>query len=297
MAIISRKGKRLNLTSLSILVVDDQPFYRNLMLEVLRSVGVDNVTLAVDGLDALDALESFTPDIIISDWIMPEMDGLELTKKIRRLRDERIRMTPIIMVTSNNRQSQIVEARNCGVDTFVLKPVSLKAIASRIKEVIETPRDFVIVDSYVGPCRRRNKMPENYIGPLRRHDDPVELETNEELIKSARWNVIKYTKQISMYLLQLHQGDISCIKDIQNNIFEIVKIVPLLKDEKLNKICISLNTYIERSSKGSEVRTDIIAKHIEALNILTGSTVASRAQEDEVIRGLQRMVVKAIKAA
>ena len=83
MTIIERKGKALKPAQLSVLVIDDQPFYCNLLNEILRAMGVSRVEVAENGRAACEVLQSFMPNIIICDWVMPEMNGLEFARKIR----------------------------------------------------------------------------------------------------------------------------------------------------------------------------------------------------------------------
>ena len=150
-----RVPRRLDLSALSILVADDQPFFRVLLTEVLRNLTVRELSVASDGAEAFEAYQMIRPDVVITDWVMPEMDGLELTRKIRQMPDERMRAVPVILVTANNRKIQIEEARGAGVDEFILKPVSIKSVGDRLREVIERPRPFVDSATYKGPCRRR----------------------------------------------------------------------------------------------------------------------------------------------
>lgn len=297
MAIIFRKGKPLKAGSLSVLVVDDQPFYRNLLSEVLRNMGVTSVAVAENGIDALDALEEFTPDIMIVDWVMPDMDGLEFTRKIRSQRDEKIRMTPIIMVTSNNLRSQIEEARNAGVDTFVLKPISLKAVWDRMKEVTEMPRDFVSGPKYTGPCRRSRKPNQNYFGPFRRASDPLELTSGIASEQRAKSTMSVITKKVPALIQKLREGDRSQLNLIRDATQEVMVLAQEIGDVQLSKVCWSLNTYMERFGVSRAFRADIITAHLEAMEVLIKTPCSQNAVRDELVRGLHSVVMKAIKAA
>ena len=297
MTIITRKGRRLVYNQLSVLVVDDQPFYRNLLSEVLRSLGVNNITTAVDGLDALDAVESTRPNIVFADWLMPEMDGLQLTRKIRRLRDERLRMIPIIMVTTNNLKSQIVEARNAGVDTFVLKPVTLKAVCDRIKEVVEMPRDFVDVDTYIGPCRRRCRDKLSYFGPYRRHDDPMELDATIAQEKAAKSEMSNITKRIAVLLAGVRQGNLSKLVEIRSAAGEVMALANNISDQHLSKVCWSLTAYIDKMTDYKNVRVDIVATHLEAMEVLIKTPNSQAQLREEIAKGLQALVMRVINAA
>ncbi len=296
MAIIPRKGKKLNFSSLSVLIVDDQPFYRNLLSEVLRSLGVMNVTTAIDGVDALDALENIHPDIIITDWVMPEMSGLELTERVRKLRNERLKMTPVIMVTSNNLRSQIEEARAKGVDTFILKPVNVKSVFDRMKEVIEAPRDFIDTENYVGPCRRRNKA-NNYFGPYRRNDDPLEVSNNVSDEMQAKIKIAEILKGVSPAYNSFKRGNKASLGEIRFSMLEIMNIANKINDVQIKRVSWSLVAYIDKVGESSLLRPEIIITHIEALEVLVKTPSAQSERRDDVAKGLHEVVLRSIKAA
>lgn len=296
MTIITRQGRKLVYHQLSVLVVDDQAFYRNLLSEVLRSLGVNNITTAVDGVDALDAIENSRPNVVFADWVMPEMDGLQLTRRVRRIRDERMRMVPIIMVTANNLKSQIEEARNMGVDTFILKPVTLKSVTDRLKEVIEHPRDFVSFDTYVGPSRRRNRG-NSYFGPFMRHDDPIELEATIAQEKAVKGAMSDITKRIHAFLAIVRQGNLSKMVEIRSAAAEVLVLAQKISDQHLAKVCWSLTAYIDKMVDYRNVRIDIVATHLESMEVLIKTPNSQAALREEIANGLQVMVTRAISAA
>ncbi len=162
-----------NLQRLNFLVVDDNKYMRNLVKSILDALGVGDVTVAVDGADALKKLRNFSPDIIILDWQMDPLDGLDLTRMIRQQNDSANPFVPIIMLTGHTEMKRVIEARDSGINEFLAKPVSAKLLYERIKSVIEKPRLFIEVKgmvAYLGPDRRRRQMP-GYKGPERRKDE------------------------------------------------------------------------------------------------------------------------------
>ena len=295
MAIIERKGRKLAPNQLSVLIVDDQPFYRELGAEICKSMGIFNVSTAIDGEDALEAVADARPSVIICDWIMPQMDGLEFTKKLRRLRDEKLRMTPIIMVTSNNLASQIEQARNCGVDTFALKPVSIKAIFDRFKEVIETPRNFVDSENYIGPCRRRNRKAENYNGQMRRFDDPIMLEASLAEENKAKAEMRTKTKVLRSLLIELNHGKTTNIKAIVATSSEILQMAKRISDTHLARVCWSLTSYIDKCNSSNPVKIDIVAKHLESMDVLINTPMSEEATRAELANGLHKIVRRAMQ--
>jgi len=146
------------LSKLKFLVIDDNAFMRSIMRRVLSALEVDEVRDANDGEAAMKVLDSYAPDIIIADWQMQPMDGLEFTRKIRRDDDSPNPFIPVIMVSGYGEMSRIIQARDAGVNEYVVKPFSAATLFSRIQAVIERPRAFVRVKDYFGPDRRRRAM-------------------------------------------------------------------------------------------------------------------------------------------
>ena len=167
------------LKNIKILVVDDNPFMRTIVRRVLSQFNAKEVREAKDGVDAMDTLTlgDFKPDIIIVDWMMEPLDGLELTKWIRTGEDTPDPFLPIIMMSAHSERGRVTEARDVGVNEFLVKPLSAKSIMRRIQTIIEHPRAYVRTDNYFGPDRRRNDKP--FLGQEQRED--YNLKTDEQL--------------------------------------------------------------------------------------------------------------------
>lgn len=142
------------LKPINFLVVDNKSYMRHLLKGVLETLGAKRVEEARDGGDALEAVKSLHPDIVLTEWRMGPVNGMDFLKAIRE-QPSALKFTPIIMVTSETRREKVIEARNAGVTEYVAKPITAKALFLRIREVIERPRPFVDVGGYFGPDRRR----------------------------------------------------------------------------------------------------------------------------------------------
>jgi len=100
-------------------------------------------------------------DVIISDWAMKPMNGLDLLKWVRSHNSEAIQFMPFIMLTAYSSMDWVTTARDWGATEFLTKPVSAQAVAKRLLTVIERPRPFIRTGEYFGPDRRRQKVPFN----------------------------------------------------------------------------------------------------------------------------------------
>lgn len=155
-----------DLTKISVLIVDDNKHMQHLLREVLRVLGIRDVHTADDGAAALKDLKAFTADVVICDWNMKPIDGLEFVRMVRTSEDSADRTVPIIMLTGHTEASRVARARDCGINEYLAKPVSAKGLYHRISQIIERPRAFVRSETYVGPDRRRRTSA--YDGPERR---------------------------------------------------------------------------------------------------------------------------------
>lgn len=159
--VVGFDGRRLR-----VLIIEDNQHVRTLLRTVLHTLGVTTILEARDGEEALAVLRTSPADLLILDWKMKPMDGLSFALKVRRSADSPAPAVPMIMVTGHGEDSLLRDARDAGVDAFVTKPLSARALISRIAEVLSRPRPFVRGGGYVGPCRRQRGA--DYGGPERR---------------------------------------------------------------------------------------------------------------------------------
>lgn len=121
--------------NMSILVVDDFSTMRRIITNVLRQLGFDNILEAEDGSKALKVLESETVDFVITDWNMPEMSGLDLLKAIRASENEAMKELPVLMVTAEALQDNIIAAAKAGVNNYIIKPFDAQTLADKINKI------------------------------------------------------------------------------------------------------------------------------------------------------------------
>jgi len=121
---------------MKVMLIDDSKTMRNIQKSVLRQLGHTDVEEACDGQDALNKLNGFSPDLILVDWNMPNMDGLTFVKAYR----QQNKTTPMIMVTTEAEKARVIEAIKAGVNNYVVKPFTPDLLGQRIDETMEKLR-------------------------------------------------------------------------------------------------------------------------------------------------------------
>ena len=121
--------------NMNILVVDDFSTMRRIIINVLRQLGFDNISEAEDGAKALHILEGQPFDFVITDWNMPEMSGLDLIKAIRASDDDKLKGIPVLMVTAEALQDNIIAAAKAGVNNYIIKPFDAQTLGEKINKI------------------------------------------------------------------------------------------------------------------------------------------------------------------
>lgn len=148
----------LNLQEFKVLIVDDNRHMRFIIRSILAALGCVYVRETGDAAAAFKELKNSSFDIIIVDWKMDPLDGIDFTKLVRTAKDSPNPYIPIIMLSGYTEFRRVAEARDAGVNEFLAKPVSVSSLGNRITSIINYPRNYIRTKSYFGPCRRRNNM-------------------------------------------------------------------------------------------------------------------------------------------
>lgn len=145
----------IDFSKISILIAEDNREVRNIIVEILKVLGVGKITVAVDGKEAFKKYMHEKPDIILTDWEMHPVNGLEFIKQVRTDELSYNKAVPIIIITGYTAPNRVVSARDSGITEFLVKPFTATQLIQRIVHVINSPRNFVEAPDYKGPDRRR----------------------------------------------------------------------------------------------------------------------------------------------
>ena len=121
----------------SILIVDDDPLARGIIKHHLTRLGVKSIYEASDGEQALESLRLFRMDLVIADRYMPKLNGLELFCSIQM--EPLLKETPFIMITMENDEAKIADARKQGIQHYLVKPFNAEVFDNKIQEILQQP--------------------------------------------------------------------------------------------------------------------------------------------------------------
>lgn len=120
-------------TSIKVLVVDDFATMRRIVKGVLKQLGFNDIIEAEDGSLALEELKREKVGLIVSDWNMPNMTGLDLLKAVRG--NDALKRIPFIMVTAEGQKENVVEAVKSGVSNYIVKPFTPETFNEKLQKV------------------------------------------------------------------------------------------------------------------------------------------------------------------
>jgi two-component system chemotaxis response regulator CheY len=119
--------------NMRVMIVDDYNTMLRILRNLLRQLDINNVEEATDGEKALDLMRRTAFDLVISDWNMAPMTGLELLRTVRA--DEKLRRIPFIMVTAESKTENVITAKQAGVSNYIVKPFNAETLRMKIESV------------------------------------------------------------------------------------------------------------------------------------------------------------------
>ncbi|MGI4745263.1 MAG: chemotaxis response regulator CheY [Janthinobacterium lividum] len=120
--------------SMNVLIVDDYKTMLRIIRNLLKQIEFDNVDEATDGTEALAKLRAGNYGLVISDWNMVPMTGLELLQEVRR--DAKLKTLPFIMITAESKAENVVAAKQAGVSNYIVKPFNAETLKGKIEKVL-----------------------------------------------------------------------------------------------------------------------------------------------------------------
>ena len=147
----------MKLTATDILIVDDNTPMRTLLKSYLTAFGAKRLREAASAQQAIMELKLRPADLLLLDHSMPGMSGLDFARSLRQSEEPEIAHMRIVMISGHGDSQLVAEARDSGVDEFLVKPVTMANLMERIEKVMTGGRSFIRADGFFGPDRRRRR--------------------------------------------------------------------------------------------------------------------------------------------
>jgi|TARA_R110000803_G_scaffold73327_3_gene137126 CheY-like chemotaxis protein len=157
---------KIDFSKISFLIVDGDKISAQVVYDTLAYLGASHIQRVKTPNDAFDVLRREQIDIVVCEWRLHGMDGLEFLDVMRNSTNSPNRFIPVIMLTAHSEMKYVTTARDLGITEFLAKPFNAKALYSRLVSVIARPRRFINTGTYFGPDRRRRQV--QFDGPDRR---------------------------------------------------------------------------------------------------------------------------------
>lgn len=209
---ISKQGRNRTPLALEVLIADADMLFISLLGQIFKNFGVVNLHYANSTSQAIDELSRSNIDLVITDWDLPtEHSHSTIVQQMRQHSNSKIHKAPIIVLTANDNINTVKLARDSGTNSFLLKPLNIRMLCKRIRDIIDNPRPFIQSPNYTGPSRRRQEaIPEG--GDRRMSEEEKEKRSTRE----GDCTVI----DMEEYKLRIHDADTS----IRRKIGEAVKL-------------------------------------------------------------------------
>lgn len=154
MARQARSSDSVNLEQVTVLLIDDNPQALDILSSVVQGFGVKEQVRCSSAVEASQVMKNRMVDLILVDCAMPEMDGYDFVRWLRREMPKPARLTPVIMLTGHAISTKVRKSRDCGASFVITKPLTPAVLLQRILWLATNEREFIDCDAYVGPDRR-----------------------------------------------------------------------------------------------------------------------------------------------
>lgn len=157
---------KVNLRKVTVLIVDPNEFARTFIRSICRNLNFGNILTTGNTNEAFDLLRTNRVQLIVCDWALTPLSSIDFVRQLRWAQDILDNGVPVIILTSTGSSEAIVAARDAGVDDYLTRPIVMRRLLTSFVSVLCSKRVYIRSPNYIGPCRRRRRMP--FSGPERR---------------------------------------------------------------------------------------------------------------------------------
>ena len=288
--------RKIDCNAVSLLVVEDNDASRRLVLELLRAAGFSNLNFARNAEEAIEQIQAIEPDLLLLDWGLPGMSGIDLVIEIRQSAitpDPRFTnpQLPIVMLTARQRARDVTQARNAGINEFIIKPFSTASLLKGISSALVKTREFVTTDTFIGPDRRRRKA-SLYPGLLKRADD-MPLDVGQLAPSLAEALSAEMNELRTVLRLGPSRARVLNSKTLSNITARMIQAQSSAHDFRMRLITQatqSLNDYVRLFALDAD--PEVLDVHLDALIRLNDAPFTSQDEAVSIVKYLNTLVSK-----
>jgi CheY-like chemotaxis protein len=275
-----------------VLVVDGDRHMRTLIASIVKNSGVAEVIPAASLEDAQREIRINAPSAIITEFLLPDRDGLALIEWLRRAPDSTAPETPALVLTGLTMPDVVMRARNVGAHAIIAKPVSAQTLLTKIDYAVNDPRPFVRGVSYVGPCRRvRIVQTADRARRLNDDDDPLFIDDDCFAALAVHVDAVADSAR------RLNPKDRVQIRAVRNCARTVGDEARAAADAPLVDAVRSLVGYIDACGLSGRLDSEVVDIHIGAMVNLTHPERRREQRDHDVIAGLHKVVARRLGAA
>lgn len=281
---------------LRILVADGQVFQRRLLAETLRASRRASVDYADSAEQCALTLGILQPDILIVDWDLDGGQGLDLVHRIRHSQlGPHVRKLPVIMIAAPRSTREISQARNAGVDEFVIRPFTTGVMLERVYEARFNRREFIESPNYVGPCRRRRAADVSYTGPRRRLFDGADAKADAPDVQIRKGLARTYCARIAELMAAIKSDALDALRDLSLACGQLSILANDTKDPQLIAAASSLFNYVKGVGATANLNASVVQAHLDAIVKLAELPNYQTEVRQTVTKELGVLVAKKLK--
>lgn len=288
---LQRLKRRLDPAAVPVLVVEDHDASRRLVVELMRASGFTNLYAARNAEEAIAVMAANPPDLLICDWNLPGMSGLELVESIRHatLNGDTRFSNPhmaIVMLTARQRVWDVDQARQAGVDDFVVKPFSTSSLLRAASGALSRRRRFLSPQAHIVSDRRRRAAAFPGVG-RRGSDASVALAGS---LSEARRPAVDEVKQLRDHMLARGAVDRKAVNAVVTRLVAHQTAAHDARMRLIERAAASLNQYVRLF--GAKAEADVLDVHFDALIQLNDMPATAHEAALDIVDHLDTLVAR-----
>jgi len=292
---LQRLKRKLEPGSVSVLVIEDHDASRRLVVELLRASGFGNISVARDAEAAIETMATHPPDLMIVDWNLPGMSGVELVESVRHAAlngDTRFPnpQLAMVMLTARQRARDVDQARLAGVDEFVVKPFSAASLLRAVVAALTRRRRFIMSEANAAPHRRRRRA-ETYPGVGRRvGDHPMTGDPASDHGQPVFDQASEQVKQLRDHMKARGAVDRRTVNTVVTRLIASQTAAHDMRMRLIERAAASLNQYVRLF--GARADADVLDVHFDALIQLNDMPPAAHDEALDIVNHLDTLVAR-----